>query len=180
MFKVYIVIAAIVVAVVCVSRLPFFQNFTANELGVEKGGSDTLALTTADVGTSRQTDKGTPPLTETAVPKPVDESQAESVESSSDALFRQFQAWAAAHKDNDRVKPAQAVQDVPAKEDAPKRVASSIRKPPTFVQKNRDARPVAHRQESTARSPRKQPQPMQSAQVQVPASLQAESQWSRR
>jgi hypothetical protein len=178
MFKAYIVIAAIVVAVVPVSRMPFFQNFTVNDLEVEKGGSDTLALTTADVGASRQTDKVTPPVTETAAPKPVDESQAESVESSSDALFRQFQAWAAAHKDDDRVKPAQATQNSLAKEDAPKRVVRSIRKPSTLVQKNAQPQPIANRQETTVRGPKKKAS-QQGSQAQVPASLQAESQWSR-
>jgi len=185
MFKAYILIASIVVAVISAPSVgPFFQSITASlvdKLGLEAGRSDPLAQTTAEVGTLSQADKASPTLIEISVSKPVTQSQADSKEPQSDALFGQFQAWAAAQKDNAVRAQTVQVQDVPAKvvQDAPKRIAISIRKPP-FVQKNRDAPPIAQRKEATARTPRKPLQPVQSAQAQVPESLQAETQWSPR
>ena len=63
------------------------------------------------------------------------------------------------------------VQDVPAKV-APKRS--------TLRHKRRDVHPVIRSQDVTRRSTHKPPQPVRSAQAQVPASLSAESQWGPR
>jgi hypothetical protein len=177
MFKAFILIAAIVVAAGSASNLePFFQSFKAtlfDNLGLEGGRSDPLTQATADVGELSQADKLPSILTETAVLKSVDPSP---TESQSDVLFRQFQAWAAAQKDKDSL-PAQTVQDMSAKvaQNAPTPSAEKARAPIALVKNHRI---VVHnaRSETPIRSPRKPPQPVQSAQAQVPASLQAEAQ----
>jgi len=113
-----------------------------------------------------------PTLTEDAVSKPVDQTQ---TEPQSDVLFSQYQAWAAAQKDN--VAP---VQDVPTSVDqnAPIQPAEKLR----AVQPVRKRQAVVHnaRPEPPTRSSRRPAQPVQNAQAQVPSSLDAASQLTLR
>jgi hypothetical protein len=177
MFKAFILAAiAVVIAVLIAPNVePLVLSATASLIDNSTSRSAPLAQSVAEAVISKASDKtetlssadaaetlnvadkaAAPTLPEEAASKPVDQSP---TESQSDILYRQFETWAAAHKDN-VVPVVQTAQVVAA------------------VQKRRDARPVVHRQDVTRRSSRQPPQPVRSAQVQVPATLSAESQWT--
>jgi hypothetical protein len=84
--------------------------------------------------------------------EPPGQSQTENSEPPSEALFRQFQAWAAEKEAQAQVGPVQPVQDAPAQvvqnapaqvsENVPAQVAENARAPLRPVQKHRHVRPV--------------------------------------
>ena len=88
------------------------------------------------------------------------QSQSENSESSSDALFREFQAWAAEKDAHPQVGPVQSVQDAPAQ------VAENARAHRRPMQKNRNVRPV-HSAGEEIRHARKKVRREQNARVQI-------------
>jgi hypothetical protein len=97
--------------------------------------------------------------------------EAENSEPPSDALFSQFQAWAAAR--DTHIVP-QPVQDAPeVLQGPPARLSNASRH-------NRRVIRVARPEPSLRRNPRIPPQPVQNARAQVPPSLSAEPQWNVR
>lgn len=157
-----------------------FANITASLFDrfrlapADTNQSAPLVQSTADMETLTVVDKQPPApdrTTAVAPPEPV----VEKADSQSDVLFRQFQAWAAAQAN---VTPAQPDQDVKVVRSTPAKLAA----PQPVVQK-RQARPAVVKNapaKMSARSPRKPPQSVQNAQVQVPPSLSAERQWTLR
>jgi hypothetical protein len=97
------------------------------------------------------------------------QSQSENSESSSDALFREFQAWAAEKDAHPQVGPVQSVQDAPAQ------VAENARAHRRPMQKNRNVRPV-HSAGEEIRHARKKVRREQNARVQVPPAQDARAQ----
>jgi hypothetical protein len=149
-----------------------FDRFGSGATNTNQAAS--LVQSAGDVETWTVVDKQPPSPDRTTAVAAV-EPVVEKVESQSDVLFRQFQAWAAAQAD---VTPAQPDQDVKVVQSAPAKLAA----PQPGVQK-RQTRPVLVKNapaKMSARSPRKPPQPVQNAQVQVPPSLMAERQWTLR
>jgi hypothetical protein len=127
-----------------------------------------------------------------AVPEPADQARTENNEVSSEALFRQFQAWAAANGDAGTQKPVEAVQAAPAqveendaateqpvqthrKARSAQNARAEIRhvqKPKAKVQREQ----IARRQVPMAQDARAQEQPAQNAPVQnaqAPSFLQS-------
>jgi hypothetical protein len=97
------------------------------------------------------------------------QSQMENSEPSSEALFRQFQAWAAEKDAQAQVGPVQSVQDAPAQ------AAENARAPLRPMQKHRHVRPVhsARAEIRPVQNPRKKVRREQNARVQVPPSQDA-------
>jgi hypothetical protein len=110
-----------------------------------------------------QTEKTEPPSTEKTEPPP-------------DALFRQFQAWAAEKDAQAHAEPAQPVQDAPAQaaqnapaQNAPAQVAENARAPLRLAQKRRHVQPVSNaRAEMRAQNYRKRVRRDQDARAQLP------------
>ena len=124
----------------------------------------------ADAQASPPTVSGAPTRNEiAAASEPADQSQTEISEATSEALFKQFQAWAA---ERARVGPAQPVQDSPAQvvQDAPAPVAENVGAPVQPMQKHRGVRHVqdARAESRPVQNPRPQVRREQNAQVQVP------------
>ena len=157
-----------------------FANISASlfdRLGLgpaNAGQSAPLVQSTADVETLTAVDKQPPAPDRTTAVAPT-EPVVEKADSQSDVLFRQFQAWAAAQAN---VTPAQPDPDVKVVQSAPAKLAAA-----QPVLQKRQTRPVVVKNapaKMSARSPRKPPQPVQNAQVQIPPSLIAERQWTLR
>lgn len=98
-----------------------------------------------------------------AAPEPAGQSQTENSEQSSEALFKQFQTWAAEKEAHAQAEPVQPAQD------APVQVAQNVQAPVRPMQKHRKVRPeqnaraeIRHVQKPRARVRREQ-----NAQVQV-------------
>ena len=108
------------------------------------------------------------------------QSQTENSEPSSEALFRQFQAWAAEKNAQAQVGPVQSVQDAPAQvaENAPALVAENARAALRPMQKHRHVRPVqsARAELRPVQNPRKKVRREQNAPVQVPPAQDARAQ----
>ena len=100
------------------------------------------------------------------------QSQTEDSEPSSEALFRQFQAWAAEKDAQAQVGPVQSVQDAPAQ------VAENARAALRPMQKDRHVRPVhsARAEIRPVQNPRKKVRREQNAPVQVPPARDARAQ----
>ncbi len=103
-----------------------------------------LIQSTADAQALPRTAKDTPPRDEIAASEPSGRDQAEKSEPSSEALFRQFQAWAAEQDAQANVGPVQPVQDPPAKvaQTAPAQVAGNAGVPHRLKQKRSHVLPV--------------------------------------
>jgi hypothetical protein len=103
--------------------------------------------------------KDAPVRDEVDASKPAVENQAKTSEAQSEAMFRQFQAWAA-EKDA-QIEPEKPVQDA----------SEILQGPPArLANQSRRVRPVAvHnvRPVSSTRNPRKQPKPLQNARAQL-------------
>jgi hypothetical protein len=111
------------------------------------------------------------------------QSQTENSEPSSEALFRQFEAWAAEKDGQAQVAPVQSVQDAPAQvvQNAPAQVAENARAPLRTMQKHRHVRAIhsARAEIRPVQNSRKKVRREQNARVQVPpaqdARVQAQS-----
>ncbi len=133
---------------------------------------------TADAEVLPPTAKDAPTREIAAVSEPAGQSQTENSEPSSDALFKQFQAWAAeqdtraAEQDTlARVKSLQPVQDAPVQvaQNAPAPVVENAPAPVRPMQKHRRARSV-HNSRAEIRhvqEPRPKVRPEQNARVQA-------------
>jgi cytoskeletal protein RodZ len=124
---------------------------------------------TADAQALPPTASGAPTRNEiAAASEPADQSQTEISEPTSEALFKQFQAWAA---ERAQVGPAQPVQDAPARvvQDAPAPVAKNAGAPVQPTQKHRGVRQVqdARAESRPVQNPRPKVRREQNAQVQV-------------
>ncbi|MBR1121402.1 hypothetical protein JQ628_07730 [Bradyrhizobium lablabi] len=114
---------------------------------------------TADAQSLPPATKDAPAREEVAASEPVGKDRTENTEPLSEALFRQFQAWAAEQEAQARAEPVQPVQDAPAQaaqnapaqsvpaqdvspQNAPAQEAESARGSNRFVQKRRHARSV--------------------------------------
>ena len=108
------------------------------------------------------------------------QSQTENSEPSSEALFRQFQAWAAEKDAQAQIGPVQSVQDAPAQvaENAPAQVVENARAALRLMQKHRYVRPVqsARAELRPVQNPRKKVRREQNARVQVPPAQDARAQ----
>jgi hypothetical protein len=136
---------------------------------------------TADVQALPPTAKDAPTRDEiAAASESAGQGQTENSEPSSEALFRQFQAWAAEKDAQAKVGPVQSVQDAPAQvaEKAPAQVAENARAPLRRMQKHRHVRPVhsARAEIRPGQNPRKKVRREQNARVQVPPAQDARAQ----
>lgn len=133
---------------------------------------------TADAQALPPTAKDAPTRDEiAAASESAGQSQTESSEPSSEALFRQFQAWAAEKDAQAQVGPVESVQDAPAQvvQNAPAQVAENAR---AALQKHRPVRPVhsARAEIRPVQNPRKKVRREQNAPVQVPPAQDARAQ----
>jgi hypothetical protein len=144
---------------------------------------------TADAQALPPTAKDAPTRDEiAAASESAGQSQTESSEPSSEALFRQFQAWAAEKDAQAQVGPVESVQDAPAQvvqnapaqvaENAPAHVAENARAALRPMQKHRHVRPVhsARAEIRPVQNPRKKVRREQNAPVQVPPAQDARAQ----
>jgi hypothetical protein len=128
---------------------------------------------TADAQALPPTAKDAPTRDEiAAAPEPAGQSQTENSEPASEALFRQFQAWAAEEGTRAQVKPVQPVQDAPAQ---------VVQNAPAPAQPTQKHQGVRHLQNARAeirpvQNPRPQVRREQNAQVQVPPVTDARAQ----
>jgi hypothetical protein len=144
---------------------------------------------TADAQAMPPTAKDAPTRDEiAAASESAGQSQTENSQPSSEALFRQFQAWAAEKDAQAQVGPVQSVQDAPAQvvqiapaqvaENAPAQVAENARAPLRPMQKHRHVRPVqsARAEIRPVQNPRKKVRREQNVQVQVSPAQDARAQ----
>jgi hypothetical protein len=124
---------------------------SAPAIAIQSAAADAAALTpsAADAQASPPAAKDAPTQTEIAEAEPAAHDQADNSEASYDALFRQFQAWAAEQDAQAHVKPAQPAQDASAQveQDAPAQAAENA----GAVQKRRQAR-AAHNARAETRA----------------------------
>jgi len=136
---------------------------------------------TADAQALPPTAKNAPTRDEiAAASEPAGQSQTENSEPPSEALFRQFQAWAAEKDAQAQVGPVQHVQNARAQvvQNAPAQVAENARAPLRPMQKHRHVRPVhsARAEIRPVHNPRKKVRREQNARVQVPPVQDARAQ----
>ena len=136
---------------------------------------------TADAQALPPTAKAAPTRDEiAAASESAGQSQTENSEPSSEALFRQFQAWAAEKDAQAQIGPVQSVQDAPAQvaENAPAQVVENARAALRLMQKHRHVRPVqsARAELRPVQNPRKKVRREQNARVQVPPAQDARAQ----
>jgi len=140
--------------------------------------TDTLALSqsTVDAQASKPATDDTPARDEVAASEPAGKDQTENSEAPPEALFRQFQAWAA--EQNAHAAPARPVQDLPAQvvpaqdvQNGPAPAAENerARAPNRLVQKRRPVRAVHDaRAEIRAHNVRRQVRPPQNPRAERP------------
>ena len=179
---------AIGIAVLSVGNpVTLFADVTASlvDKSAVQPGTDQSTPTiqsTADAQASPPTAEEAPTRDEIAAASESDgQSQTENSEPSSEALFRQFQAWAAENDAHAQVGPVQSVQDAPAQvvqNAAPAQVAENAPAPLRPMQKHRRVRPVqsARAEIRSAQNPRKKIQREQNARAQVPPAQDARAQ----
>jgi hypothetical protein len=149
-----------------------------------QAAADTPALipSTTDAQVVPPTTRDAPVRDEIAASEPAVKDQTENSELATEALFRQFQAWAAERKAQARGEPVQPVQDAPAQvvqdvaaQDVPaKTVAENVRAPNRLVQKRRQVRFVHNaRAEMRTQNLRKQVRRAERARAERPP-VQAE------
>jgi hypothetical protein len=130
-----------------------------------------LVQSTADAQALPPTATDAPTRDEIAASEPAGKDQTEKSEPPSEALFRQYQAWAAEKDAQAHVRPAQPVQDAPAQvvQNAPARVAENARVPHRLMQKHRHVVPVHNaRAEMRTQNFRTKVRRAQSARVERP------------
>jgi hypothetical protein len=194
---IFAVVGLVVTAVALPNPEPLLANVTASFIGMRASFADIATLLTDKARLPSRTPQSTPTAqspaadesfdrpenttptsTEIAGTEPVQLGPIERGESHSDALFRQFQAWAVAQSANVTAAQEGEATSKRVAQDAPKPIVKNPRKPLPLLPKRPGGGPVLHRQD--ARSPRKPPQLAQNTQAQVPPSLNAESQWTLR
>lgn len=136
------------------SPVTLFADVTASLVDKSAPQPDTVQSTpivqsaaiqsTADAEALPPTAKGAPTREIAAASEPAGQSQTENSEPSSEALFMQFQAWAAEQDTRAQVKSVQPVQDAPAQvaQDAPAPVVENAPATVRPMQKHRRARSV--------------------------------------
>jgi hypothetical protein len=128
-----------------------------------------------DAPTSGEIAAAEPAGSEPTSSEPAGQKQAENSAPSSDALFMQFQAWAAAKDGRAQVEPTRPVQDAPPQiqimqdaKNAPAPAAENARVPVRLAQKRRYIRPIHNaRAEMPRQNPRENVRPAQNARGQV-------------
>ena len=108
----------------------------------------------------------TPTRDEIVASEPAGQDQKETSEPSSEALFKQFQAWSAENDAQATVETVEPVQDAPARvvQSAPPQIAENARVPLRLMQKHRQVRTVhSARAEIRMQNSRKLAQPARSA-----------------
>jgi len=148
---------------------------------VQSAAEAQAVQSTADAQALPPTAKDAPTRDEiAAASEPAGQSQTENSEPPSEALFRQFQAWAAEKDAQAQVGPVQHVQDATAQvvQNAPAQVAENARAPLRPMQKHRHVRPVhsARAEIRPVHNPRKKVRREQNARVQVPPAQDARAQ----
>jgi len=112
------------------------------------------------------TAKDAPTRDEIAASEPAGQDQKETSEPSSEALFKQFQAWSAEKDAQATVETVEPVQDAPARvvQSAPPQIAENARVPLRLMQKHRHVQTVhSARAEIRMQNSRKLVQPARSA-----------------
>lgn len=155
-----------------------FADVTAPVAGKSalQPGTDQSAPTiqsTADARALPPTAKDAPTRDESALAsEPAGQSQMENSEPSSEALFTQFQAWAAEKDAHAQVEAVRPVQDAPEQvvQNAPVEVAKEAGAPLRSMQKHRHLRPVqsARAEIRPVQNPRKKVGREQNARAEVP------------
>ena len=139
-----------------------------------------LVPSAADAQALPPTTNEAPARVEIATSEPTGQDQTEKTESPSDALFRQFQAWAAEQDAQAHGGPAQPVQDAPAQivQNVPAPAAQNIRVPYRQAQKRRQVRAAVRnaRAEVRAQNLRKQVPRAQDARAERPPVQDARAQ----
>ena len=166
---------AIGIAVLFAGNPVNLANITASlvdNLGLQPRTEQSTPTTqsTADAEASPPAAGDTPARDEIATSDTAGQDQTEKTESSSDALFRQFQTWAAEKAQAD-VRPVQPVQDTPAQvvPDAPAQAGENARVNLRIMQERQYVRPVHEAQaEMRTQTPRKKNRRAQNARVQAP------------
>src|SRR5882672_5808182 len=141
---------------------------------VQSAAEAQAVQSTADAQALPPTAKDAPTRDEiAAAPEPADQSQTENSEPASEALFRQFQAWAAEEGTRAQVKPVQPAQDAPAQvvQDAPAPVAENAPAPVRPMQKQR-ARSVQDARAETLHVQKPRAKDLREQNAQAPSFLQ--------
>ena len=194
--KVGILIAtAIGIAVLWVENpVNLLADVTASlvdNLGLQPGTDQSTPTiqSTADAQALPPTEKDTPSRDEIAAAEPAAQDQPEKSEPPPEALFRQFQAWAAEKDAQAHAGPVQPVQDAPAKvvqnapgvaDIVPAQGAENARPPLRIMQEPRRVRRVHNaRAEMRVQNPRKKVRRAQNARVRLAPSQDARAQDAR-
>ena len=129
-----------------------------------------LVQPAADAQALPPTAQDAPARDEIAAAEPAATDQTEKSDPTSDALFRQFQAWAAEKDTNAQVEPAQPVQDAPAQavKEGPEQVAEDAPVPHRSVQRRRHVLPVRNARAEMRTQNRRQVRRTQNARVERP------------
>jgi hypothetical protein len=134
-----------------------------------------LVQSNADTETFTAADKQPPAPNKSAASAPT-EPVVENLETQSDVLFRQFQAWAAAQENVPRAQPD---QDVTVAQSAPAKLPEDDAMPHSIVHKRKSRPAVIVRSAPTKmslRNSQKQPRPLQNARAQVVPAQSARAQ----
>jgi hypothetical protein len=134
---------------------------------------------TTDAETLPPTATEAPARNEIAASGPAGQDKTETSEPPSDALFKQFQAWAAEKDEQATVGPVQQVQDVPAQvvQNAPAQAAKNARVSLQLRQEHRQVRPVhSARAEIRMQNPRRTIRPAQNVRATVRPTQDARAQ----
>jgi hypothetical protein len=129
--------------------------------------------------------KDAPPRDEIAASEPAGKDEAEKSEPTSEALFRQYQTWAAEQDAQAEVRPVQPVQDAPehVAQNAPAQVAENASVPHRLMQRHRHLGSVhaaraehVRKKARRVQSVRAEPPPTQGARVERPPTQDARAQ----
>ena len=147
---------------------------------IQSAAEPPAIVASADAQDSPPTTNEAPSRSEIAASEPADKDQTEKSEPPSEALFRQFQAWAAEQDAQPPGEPVQPVQDAQAQivQNVPAPAAKNVRVPYRQVQKRRQVRaPVRNaRAEVRTQNLRKQIPRAQSARAERPPIQDARAQ----
>jgi hypothetical protein len=165
-----LVVTATVIAILSMGNpVTLFANVTASLVGTSAlqpatGRSTPTIQSTAGTQALPPTARDAPTRDEIAAAfEPADQNQTGISEPPSEALLKQFQAWAAEENTRARVGPAQPVQD------APTQVVQNLRAQARPMQKHRQVRPAQNPRAEIrpAQNPRAKVRREQNARVQV-------------
>jgi hypothetical protein len=161
------------------------QPDTDQPVSTIQSTADALASvqSTADAQALPSVAKEAPPRDESTASEPAGKDQAEASEPTSEALFRQYQTWAAEQDAPAKVRPVQPGQETQVAQNASARVAENASVPHRLMQKHRHLLPVhaaraEHFRKKVRRvqSARAEPAPTQSARVERPPIQDARAQ----